>query len=228
MIRAAALLGLALLAQTGPAGAVLAGPTQAADQPGPISLAPPPPPPQAPLQDAAPDTTTSPAPPIEPVIPDTPAPKPASPALPALPPGPAPPRPAPESPAAPAPPAAAAAPPAAPSQAAPAPLVSAPPPPNVWIPKPVADLVALDKVTARATTLHVHIGKSEKFGSLTIAVRMCDVRPPDQAADATAFLDITDSHQGGPAFHGWMLLSEPDASMLAHPIYDVRLAGCHE
>jgi len=52
------------------------------------------------------------------------------------------------------------------------------------------------------------------------------VRPPDQPADATAFLDIIDSHGGAPAFHGWMLLSDPALSMFAHPVYDVRLAGC--
>jgi len=108
---------------------------------------------------------------------------------------------------------------------APAPVT---PPQNVWLPKTVADLMALDKVTARATPLSVRAGASVNFGTLSIAVRACAVRPPDQPADAAAFLDITDSHAGGPQFHGWMLLSAPALSMLEHPIYDVRLAGCHE
>ena len=100
--------------------------------------------------------------------------------------------------------------------------------PNAWLPRPVADLMALDKVTARATPLAVRVGQSAAFGSLTIGVRACDVRPPDQPADATAFLDITDSHPGGAQFHGWMLVSAPPVSMLEHPIYDLRLAGCRE
>ena len=45
-------------------------------------------------------------------------------------------------------------------------------------------------------------------------------------ADAAAFLDITDSNPGMPGFHGWMLADEPAVSMLQHPVYDVRLAGC--
>jgi hypothetical protein len=111
---------------------------------------------------------------------------------------------------------------------APATPTPAPPLPNVWLPKPVAELMALDKVTARATPISVRVGQSASFGSLTIAVRACAVRPPDQPADATAFLDITDSHPGASAFHGWMLVSAPEVSMLEHPIYDVRVAGCHE
>jgi hypothetical protein len=113
----------------------------------------------------------------------------------------------------------------APSAAPPAP---APPPQNVWLPKPVAELMALDKVTARATPITVRVGQSATFGSLTITVRACDARPPDQPADATAFLDIADSHAGVAPFHGWMLVSDPSVSMLEHPIYDVRVAGCHE
>jgi hypothetical protein len=124
---------------------------------------------------------------------------------------------------------------AAPAQqpAAPAPPAAtaqpdepAPPPPNIWLPKPVADLTGLDKVSARQTPLAVKVGQSATFGSLTIAVRACMVRPPDQAPDATAYLDITDSHGTAPDFHGWMVLSDPSLSVLQHPVYDVRLAGC--
>jgi len=109
-----------------------------------------------------------------------------------------------------------------------APPAPAPPPQNIWLPKSVAELTALDKVTARATPITVRVGQSATFGSLTITVRACEVRPPDQAADATAFLDIADSHAGATPFHGWMLVSDPSVSMLEHPIYDVRIAGCHE
>jgi len=94
-----------------------------------------------------------------------------------------------------------------------------PPPQNVWLPQKTADLIALDKVS-------VPVGQSAGFGSLTIDVRACLVRPPDQAADATAWLDITDSHPGSPQFHGWILLSAPGLSMLQHPVYDIRLADC--
>jgi hypothetical protein len=119
--------------------------------------------------------------------------------------------------------------PAAPAPATPGqPPAPAPASPNVWVPKTVADLVALDKVTARTTPLSIRVGQSGTFGSLTIAVRACEIRPPDQPADATVFLDVTDSHAGEPQFHGWMVVSAPWVSMLEHPIYDIRLVGCHE
>ena len=132
---------------------------------------------------------------------------------------------------APAPPAPATPAPAAPASPAPQagqPPVPAPPLPNTWLPRGIADLVALDKVTARTTPITLHVGQTATFGSLTIVVRACNVRPPDQPADATAFLDITDSHASTLQFHGWMVVSAPYVSVLQHPIYDVRLAGCHD
>ena len=89
-----------------------------------------------------------------------------------------------------------------------------------------AVLQALDKVNARSQTFSVKVGASAHFGSLTIAVRSCVVRPPDQPADAAAFLDVTDATAGAPAFHGWMFQSDPAVSMLQHPIYDLRVLGC--
>jgi hypothetical protein len=104
--------------------------------------------------------------------------------------------------------------------------VPAAPPANVWLPRQAAELKALDKVSTRVADLTVRVGQSVGFGSLTIAVRACVVRPPDQAADAAAWLDITDSHPDAAQFHGWLVLSAPMVSMLQHPVYDVRLSGC--
>jgi hypothetical protein len=115
-------------------------------------------------------------------------------------------------------------------QTPPAPLPVTPPAtfdrPNVWVPASVAKLQALDKVNAQATELTIKAGQSATFGSLTITVKACVVRPPDQPADAAAYLDVTDSHPDAPGFTGWMLEDEPSASMMQHPIYDLRVTGC--
>jgi hypothetical protein len=103
---------------------------------------------------------------------------------------------------------------------------AAPGPANVWLPRQSADLLALDKVTARATPLTVPVGHSASFGALTIAVQACVVRPPDQPADAAAFLAITDSHPGAAQFRGWVVLSAPAVGLLESPVYGVRLAAC--
>jgi hypothetical protein len=106
------------------------------------------------------------------------------------------------------------------------PATTQPTPGPAWLPRGEAVLQALDKVNARSQTLDVRVGASAHFGSLTIAVQSCVVRPPDQPADAAAFLDVTDAAPGSPAFHGWMFQSDPAVSMMQHSIYDVRVLGC--
>ncbi len=98
--------------------------------------------------------------------------------------------------------------------------------PNTWLPQGTAILQGLDKVNAQSARLTVKVGQSGTFGSLTIAVQACNIRPPDQPADAAAFLTITDSHADAPGFAGWMLQQEPEVSMLEHPVYDIRIVGC--
>lgn len=98
---------------------------------------------------------------------------------------------------------------------------------GTWQPRGTAELSVLDKVRAQAVPLTVRTGGSGTAGSLTIAVRGCFVRPPDQEADSAAFLDITDSKPTGREFHGWMLSGEPSLNQLQHPIYDVRVMSCH-
>jgi hypothetical protein len=81
-------------------------------------------------------------------------------------------------------------------------------------------------VTARSTVLTGRVGQSVPFESLSVMVKACMVRPPDQPADAAVWLDITDSHPDSPGFHGWMVASAPFVAMLEHPLYDVRVAAC--
>jgi hypothetical protein len=97
-----------------------------------------------------------------------------------------------------------------------------------WVQMGTATLQTLDKVNARASTLAVKVGDTGHFGSLDIAVRGCFVRTADSPADATAFLVIHDHRVDAPSFTGWMVRSAPYMSMMAHPIYDVRVAGCSQ
>jgi hypothetical protein len=98
--------------------------------------------------------------------------------------------------------------------------------PNTWRPQGAAVLQVLDKVNAQSKTLTIRVGQSATFGSLSIAVQACNIRPPDQPADAAAFLVVTDAHADAPGFKGWMLKKEPEVNMLEHPIYDLRVTGC--
>ncbi len=98
-----------------------------------------------------------------------------------------------------------------------------------WVPARVAKLQALDKVTARITVLDAPVNQPTRFGSLTITVRSCNARPPEEVPDAAAWMEIVDSRapQGaGPAFRGWMFANAPGVNMLEHPVYDVRVLEC--
>ena len=77
-----------------------------------------------------------------------------------------------------------------------------------------------------ATALQARVGQPVRYGSLTITVRGCVVRPPDQAPDSAAFVEVADSHPGGPGFRGWMIASAPALGMMEHPLYDLRVVAC--
>lgn len=97
---------------------------------------------------------------------------------------------------------------------------------NKWLPAGTARLHALDKVNAQVGGLTVKVGQTATFQSLSITVKACLVRPPDQPADAAVFLEVIDTHPDSPGFAGWMLANEPAVSMMQSPIYDIRVAGC--
>jgi len=95
-----------------------------------------------------------------------------------------------------------------------------------WLPQAGVTLQVLDKVNAQNSMLTIKVGQRAKVGSLSIQVQACDTHPADQPQDSAAYLTITDSHPDAPGFSGWILANDPSASMLQHPIYDVRVVGC--
>jgi len=98
-----------------------------------------------------------------------------------------------------------------------------------WVPLRGARLQALDKVTARVTILEARVGQPVRFGTLTIDLRACHGRPPDEVPDAAAWMEITDARAPAvspPAFRGWMFANAPGVHMLEHPVYDIRVLEC--
>ncbi|MGE0420018.1 MAG: DUF2155 domain-containing protein [Acetobacteraceae bacterium] len=115
---------------------------------------------------------------------------------------------------------------APPSATPPAITGQAPGFPNVWQPRTTATIQALDKVNARFKNLTLTPGKPVQFQTLTITLTACVVRPPDQPADAAAYVTVTDSRDKMFDFRGWLIRSTPASSMMQHPIYDLRVEGC--
>jgi hypothetical protein len=99
------------------------------------------------------------------------------------------------------------------------------------IPRQIAVLQGLDKITARISTFEAPLDTIVQFNSLEIMVRACEVTPPEATPEAAAFLEIDDRQPDRPIqrlFTGWMFASSPAVSALEHPVYDVWVKGCRD
>src|SRR5262249_57513190 len=92
------------------------------------------------------------------------------------------------------------------------------------VPMDKARLQALDKITARVSTIEATVGQAVAFGALEITVRACDKRPPEEPPESAAYLEIVERNVNEApkvVFNGWMFASSPAVSALEHPIYDI-------
>lgn len=95
-------------------------------------------------------------------------------------------------------------------------------------------LRTLDKVTATTQDYTVKIGDELEYGSLTVAVKHCEKKPPEDVPETYAFLQIDDLKRDGKGqdgkkervFSGWMLASNPAISALDHSVYDIWVIDC--
>ena len=92
-----------------------------------------------------------------------------------------------------------------------------------------AKLQAMNKLTGRVSVIDVPVNGEAQFGSFSIVVRACKTRPPEEAPDNFAFVDVVDKQEDGTIsniFKGWMISSSPALNAIEHPIYDVWLLQC--
>ena len=102
---------------------------------------------------------------------------------------------------------------------------------TVWLDGRVATMQALDKVTARITTLSAPVGQARQFGTLEVTVQRCAFHPPEETPENAAFVVIRDLGYDqfvtpSVVFSGWMFSSSPAISALEHPVYDITLLAC--
>lgn len=88
----------------------------------------------------------------------------------------------------------------------------------------------LNKVTARAQTIEIAPGDTEKVGKLEVKVSHCQRSSPESLPDAAALFQIAEivpnAEKPKQLFSGWMYQSSPSVSALEHPVYDVMLMQC--
>ena len=102
---------------------------------------------------------------------------------------------------------------------------------TVWLDGRVATMQALDKITARISTLSTPVGEARQFGTLEVTIQRCAFHPPEEAPENAAYVVIRDlgydpSVEPAEVFSGWMFSSSPAISALEHPVYDITLLAC--
>ena len=91
-------------------------------------------------------------------------------------------------------------------------------------------LQALDKITARISTVEAPVGAARFYGTLEITINRCAFHPPEEPPENAAFITVRDRGYDGLApqqvFSGWIFSSSPAISALEHPVYDLTLLAC--
>ena len=102
-------------------------------------------------------------------------------------------------------------------------------PPAQKIPNNQATFSGLDKITGRIIAFDAAIGETVQFGALQVTPRVCYTRPPTEAANTDAFIEVDEITLQGEIkrlFTGWMFAASPGLNAIEHPIYDVWLSDC--
>jgi hypothetical protein len=103
--------------------------------------------------------------------------------------------------------------------------------PTQKIPNNRAVFSGLDKITGRIISFDAGIGETVQFGALQVTARACYTRPPTEATNTDAFVDVDEVTLKGEIkriFTGWMFASSPGLHAVEHPIYDVWLTDCSQ
>jgi len=92
------------------------------------------------------------------------------------------------------------------------------------------NLKALDKVTAKTSSVRMTVGEKKFFGSLEIKALKCQLSESNDSTDTVAYLQVKDlstkDNNQVFLFNGWTFASSPTLQSIDHPIYDLWITSC--
>ena len=92
------------------------------------------------------------------------------------------------------------------------------------------NIKALDKITAKTSSIRLAVGEKKFFGALEIKALKCQLSEKNEFTDTVAYLqvkDLSDKNNNKVfLFNGWTFASSPTLQSMDHPIYDLWLTGC--
>ena len=92
------------------------------------------------------------------------------------------------------------------------------------------NLTALDKITAKTSSIQLAVGEKKYFGQLEIKALKCELSENDDFLDTVAYLQVKDlSNKDNNQvflFNGWTFVSSPTLKPIDHPVYDLWITSC--
>jgi len=92
------------------------------------------------------------------------------------------------------------------------------------------NLTALDKITAKTSSIKLAIGDKKIFGSLEIQALKCQLSESSDTSDAVAYIQVKDlsakDNNQVFLFNGWTFVSSPTLHSIDHPVYDLWITSC--
>ena len=92
------------------------------------------------------------------------------------------------------------------------------------------NIKALDKISAKTSSIRSVIGEKIFFGPLEIKVLKCQLMENNDSTDTVAYLQVKDLSKKDNnqvyLFNGWTFASSPTLQSIDHPLYDLWLTSC--
>jgi len=96
--------------------------------------------------------------------------------------------------------------------------------------KVYVNLTALDKITAKTSSLRLAVGDTKYFGALEIKALKCKLSENRDFLDTVAYLQVKDlsakNNDQVFLFNGWTFASSPTLRSIDHPVYDLWITSC--
>ena len=92
------------------------------------------------------------------------------------------------------------------------------------------NIKALDKITAKTSTIRLAVGEKKFFGPLEIKALKCQLSENNETIDTVAYLQVKDlsikDNNQVFLFNGWTFASSPTLQSIDHPVYDLWVTSC--
>ncbi len=89
---------------------------------------------------------------------------------------------------------------------------------------------ALDKITAKTSSIRLALGEKILFGPLEIKALKCQLSEGNDLTDTVAYLQVKDlsikDNNQVFLFNGWTFASSPTLQSIDHPVYDLWIISC--